>query len=136
MANKPAAVLLCIAAAAGAIAQAGQPAPVPAAPPPLALDALLPPLPLPDKGQYALQAGMFGSAGAAAALAARLKALKLPVQDVIAAVDQDGAAWYVVAVGAYASPAQAIDAGRRSGAALREGEIQRVIMLPAQPAKP
>jgi septal ring-binding cell division protein DamX len=135
MANKPAALFLCLATAAGALAQAAQPAAAPAAPAPLALDALAPPLPLPDKGQYALQAGMFGSAEAAAALAARLKARKLPVQDVIAVVDQDGAPWYVVGVGAYASPAQAIDAGRRFGAALREGEIQRVIMLPAQAAK-
>jgi hypothetical protein len=136
MASKPAGLLLCLSVLGAAPAHGAQPASAPAAPAPVALEALLPPLPLPEKGQYALQAGMFGSAAAAARLAAQLKAQRLPVQDVIAAVDQDGANWFVVAVGAYASRADAIEAGRGLARVLPGGGLQRVILLPLKPPAP
>src|SRR5690606_39834156 len=60
---------------------------------------------------YALQAGLFGAEDQAAKLIERLVAMKLPKVQSIAAVDQQGQGWYVVAVGEYAAIGAAETAG-------------------------
>lgn len=101
---------------------------------PVWAESLLIPTPLPEKAQYALQAGQFASAEEANALGVRIKALHLPFVKVFDVVDQAGVRSTVVPVGPYASP----DAARAArGSIARELGLAgplALILLPAAPA--
>lgn len=101
---------------------------------PLPADSLLLPTPLPDKGQYALQAGRFASAADAAALGARIKDLKLPFDKVLEVVDQNGQHWSIVPVGPYASVDEARMARVAVAREIGTDDSLPVILMP--PAKP
>jgi hypothetical protein len=114
-------------ASAGASAKGG-PAPVPA-------EQLLLPAPLPEKGRFAVEAGRFTDAQPAQELGKRLQSLRLPVVNVIEAVDQGGAHWWIVPVGPYASPAEARAGRVRVAQELKVDSLLPLIMLPAQAPK-
>lgn len=98
------------------------------------LEQLLISVPPPEQASYALQAGLFGAEDQAAKLIERLVAMKLPKVQSIAAVDQQGQGWYVVAVGEYVDVGAAETAGIGLANQLSSGVVLPVIQL-SPPAK-
>lgn len=64
---------------------------------------LLLPLPLPEKGKYALLVGQFVDAETAYRVHNRVMAFGLP-SSIIPVVDKDGLHWFIVSVGSFESP--------------------------------
>jgi hypothetical protein len=93
-----------------------------------------PPVPA-EKGRFAVEAGRFTDALPAQELGKRLQSLRLPVEQVIEAVDQGGAHWWIVPVGPYASPAEARAARVRVAQELQVDSLLPLMMLPAPPPK-
>lgn len=114
------------AASSSSAPQAEKSKPVPA-------ESLLIPSPLPDKGQYALQAGQFTHAEQANALAAHIKELGLPFDKVIDVVDQAGKNWSVVPVGPYGSLDEARTVRLPVARNLGMDEALPLILLPQAP---
>lgn len=120
-----------IAALPGKSAKAGSASANP--PASLAAASLLIPTPLPDTGQYALQAGQFASDADAAAAYDQIHAARLPAQTIQHVQDQTGARWTVVAVGPYASLDAARTANEVVPAQLGLIGPLPLILLPAPP---
>lgn len=87
-------------------------------PPPIASESLQLPVPLPAKGEYALQAGQFAVPEPAEELGKRLQKADVPFE-ILPVVDKDGQKWSLVAAGKYATPEEARTA--RMGLAERLG---------------
>ncbi len=68
----------------------------------VALEQLLPPTPLPEKGEYAIQVGQFADAEMADAVRNRVMASDL-LSSIIPVVDKDGLHWFVVSAGSFES---------------------------------
>lgn len=125
------------AAAASASASASASAAASAAasgPDVLAASSLLIPMPLPEAGKYALQAGQYAHEADASAMYAKIQSAKLPAQKVVNVQDQGGALWTVVAVGPYASLDEARTANSTVAGQLGLIGPLPLILLPA-PAK-
>ena len=95
----------------------------------VALEQLLVPTPLPENGKYALQAGMFSSAGGAEVLRSHVVASGLP-SSVIPVVDLDGLYWFVVTVGSFQSPDDARASRSSISSQLGISEQLPLILLP------
>ncbi len=100
--------------------------------PPVALESLLLPTPLPAKGSYALQVGQFGTAEAADLLLKKFAGGDLPAA-AIAVVDRSGQPWWIVAVGQFGQPDEARTARGKLVGQLASSEEMPVILLPAAP---
>ncbi|HUX41106.1 MAG TPA: SPOR domain-containing protein [Rectinemataceae bacterium] len=96
---------------------------------------LLVPVPLPNNGQYALQAGQFASMDGAVAVDRRIMTVGL-VSSVIPVVDNSGQYWYIIAVGDYPSPVEARDQRSSISAELGISDNLPVILLPQAYTKP
>ena len=120
--------------ASPATAGAAAAAPAAAKAEPIPIQDLLIPSPLPDKAQYALQAGQFESVEDANALGARIKAAKLPFDKVIEVIDQGGKQWSIVPIGPYDSADAARTARMPVAQALGIDLSLPLILLP--PPKP
>lgn len=101
--------------------------------PPIPLENLLLPTPLPAKASYALQVGQFGSAEAADLLLKKASSGDLPAVS-IAVVDRSGQPWWVVAVGQFGQPDEARTARGKIASQLGASEETPIIVLP--PAAP
>ena len=101
----------------------------------VAAEQLQVPVPLPENGKYALQAGQFTDAEAADVLQKRAMALGL-VSSIIPVVDDFGGHWFVVAAGNFESPDDA--RAHRSSISRDFGisETLPVILLPPDKPKP
>lgn len=97
----------------------------------VALEQLLVPTPLPENGEYGLQAGKFSSAGGAEALRSRILASGLP-SSVIPVVDSDGLYWFIVSVGSFESPDDARASRSLISIELGISEQLPLILLPGR----
>jgi len=95
----------------------------------VALEQLLVPTPLPENGEYALQAGKFSSAEGAEALRSHILASGLP-SSVIPGVDTDGLYWFIVSVGSFESPDEARVSRSSISSQLGISEQLPLILLP------
>ena len=97
-------------------------------------ETLLLPTPLPEKGQYALQVGLFADLASTSVLADRLQALGYATQ-AIAVVDQNGQPWVVLAAGTFPSPDAARDARAPVARGLGLARPLTLILLPPEKKK-
>jgi len=114
--------------AAASAPAAGKPDPIPAG-------SLQLPVPLPEKGLYAVQLGQFTDPARADDVAARARASSLPVDKVLEVVDQGGMRWFVVPVGPFVTLDEARSARAGVAQAMQLGDDLPLILLPAEKPK-
>lgn len=104
------------------------------APPPVPLESLLVPAPLPAQGRYALQTGIFADAAQAADQAARINALHLPGAKALtlATRDRQGRDWWVVAAGERGAPDDLDDVRAWLNGRFAVADA-RAVLLPPEP---
>lgn len=99
---------------------------------PVPIESLLIPTPMPEKGRYAVQAGLFTDNEQADALARRIQEMKHPFDKVLEVVDQAGRQWSLVPVGPYASAEEARTAAAMVAQDLRVNQTLPLIFLPSE----
>lgn len=100
--------------------------------PPLPIESLLLPTPLPAKASYALQVGQFGPVEAADLVLKRVTAAGFPGVK-IAVVDRAGQPWWIIAAGQFANPDEARNGRQNIAQAIGATEEIPIVLLPAAP---
>lgn len=100
--------------------------------PPLPIENLLLPTPLPAKASYALQVGQFGPVEAADLVLKRVSAAGFSGVK-IAVVDRAGQPWWIVAAGQFGSIDEARTGRLRIAQEVGATEEMPIILLPAAP---